>query len=142
MKILVLGVSGMLGNTVFRYFLEDEKHEIFGSARSSNVQRSFPQPLADRILVGTDVDNQDSLSLLFAKVKPDVVINCIGLIKQLAEANDPLQAIPINSLLPHRLARLCAIANARLVHISTDCVFSGSKGNYLESDLSDAKDLY
>ncbi|MDP3843869.1 MAG: SDR family oxidoreductase [Oxalobacteraceae bacterium] len=142
MKVLVLGVSGMLGNAIFRYFSESRDYEVFGSARSSAVQRAFAPELANRIMVGTDVDNPDSLALLFAKVKPNVVVNCIGLIKQLAEANDPLQAIPINSLLPHRLARLCEIAGARLVHISTDCVFSGSKGNYHEADQSDAKDLY
>lgn len=142
MKVLVLGVSGMLGNTVFRYFSESRDYEVFGSARSSAVRHAFEPALANRIIVGTDVDNADSLALLFAKVKPNIVINCIGLIKQLAEANDPLQAIPINSLLPHRLARLCEIASARLVHISTDCVFSGLKGNYLETDTSDAKDLY
>ncbi|MGK5038800.1 dTDP-4-dehydrorhamnose reductase family protein [Janthinobacterium sp. GB1R12] len=142
MKILVLGVSGMLGNAVFRYCSEDSQHDVVGSARSDGVRRNFSTELAQRIVVGTDVDNQDSLELLFARVKPDVVINCVGLIKQLADANDPLQAIPINSLLPHRLARLCDIAGARLIHVSTDCVFSGSKGNYLESDASDAKDLY
>ena len=142
MKILVLGVSGMLGNAVFRYCSEDSQHEVIGSARSDSVRRNFPEALGQRIVTGTDVDNQDSLALLFAKVKPDVVINCVGLIKQMADANDPLQAIPINSLLPHRLARLCDIAGARLIHVSTDCVFSGSKGNYLESDASDAKDLY
>ena len=142
MKILVLGVSGMLGNAVFRYCSEDSQHEVIGSARSDSVRRNFPEALGQRIVTGTDVDNQDSLALLFTKVKPDVVINCVGLIKQMADANDPLQAIPINSLLPHRLARLCDIAGARLIHVSTDCVFSGSKGNYLESDASDAKDLY
>jgi dTDP-4-dehydrorhamnose reductase len=142
MKILVLGVSGMLGNAVFRYFSEDKQYDVFGSARSSSVCKKFPATLAEKIVVGVDVDNQDSLALLFAKVRPDVVVNCIGLIKQLAEANDPLQAIPINSLLPHRLARLCDIAQARLIHISTDCVFSGTKGNYREADSSDAKDLY
>ncbi|MDX8120749.1 SDR family oxidoreductase [Janthinobacterium sp. GMG2] len=142
MKILVLGVSGMLGNAVFRYCSEDSQHDVIGSARSDGVRRNFSPELAERIVVGTDVDNQDSLALLFARVKPDVIINCVGLIKQLADANDPLQAIPINSLLPHRLARLCDIAGARLIHVSTDCVFSGSKGNYLESDASDAKDLY
>lgn len=142
MKILVLGVSGMLGNAVFRYCSEDSQHEVIGSARSDSVRRNLPEALGQRIVTGTDVDNQDSLALLFATVKPDVVINCVGLIKQMADANDPLQAIPINSLLPHRLARLCDIAGARLIHVSTDCVFSGNKGNYLESDASDAKDLY
>lgn len=141
-KVLVLGVSGMLGNAVFRYFSEARNYEVFGSARSSAIQRAFAPAYANRIIVGTDVDNSDSLAFLFAKVKPNVVINCIGLIKQLAEANDPLQAIPINSLLPHRLARLCAIAGARLIHISTDCIFSGGKGSYLETDSPDAKDLY
>jgi dTDP-4-dehydrorhamnose reductase len=71
-----------------------------------------------------------------------VVINCIGLVKQLAEANDPIVALPINAMLPHRLVRLCALANARLIHVSTDCVFNGSRGNYQEADISDAQDLY
>ena len=73
---------------------------------------------------------------------PDVVVNCIGLVKQLAQAEDPLVAIPINALLPHRLARLCDLAGARLIHLSTDCVFDGSRSMYAESDCSDAKDLY
>lgn len=142
MKVLVLGVSGMLGNAVFRYFSETKDYEVFGSARSSAVRHAFAPALANKVIAGTDVDNPDSLALLFAKVKPHVVINCIGLIKQLAEADDPLSAIPINALLPHRLARLCDVAGARLVHMSTDCVFAGTKGMYTESDMSDAKDLY
>lgn len=142
MKILVLGVSGMLGNTVFRYLSKNRSDEVIGSARSSSVLRAFVPELASKIILGTDVENSDALAYLFARVKPNAVINCIGLIKQLAEANEPLHAIPINSLLPHRLARLCEIAGARLVHISTDCVFSGSKGNYFETDPSDANDLY
>ena len=142
MKVLVLGVSGMLGNAVFRYFSGTTDYEVFGSARSNAIRHAFAPALGDRIIVGTDVDNLDSLTLLFAKVKPHVVINCIGLIKQLAEADDPLSAIPINAMLPHRLARLCDVAGARLVHMSTDCVFAGTKGMYTEADMSDAKDLY
>jgi dTDP-4-dehydrorhamnose reductase len=91
---------------------------------------------------GVDVENMDSLITLFGSVRPDVVINCIGLVKQLADANDPLAAIPINALLPHRLARLCSVTGARLIHMSTDCIFSGAKGMYTETDVSDAKDLY
>ena len=74
--------------------------------------------------------------------QPDVVINCIGVVKQLAEATDPLVALPINSLLPHRLARHCEAGGARLLHVSTDCVFSGKKGMYTEADPCDADDLY
>ena len=94
------------------------------------------------MVTGVDVENHDSLVNLFAKITPDVVINCVGLVKQLSDANDPLQAVPINSLLPHRLAALCKLASARLVHISTDCVFSGAAGGYLETDFPDAYDLY
>ena len=89
-----------------------------------------------------DVEKSESLIQLFARARPNVVINCIGLVKQNAENDDPLAAIPINALLPHRLAKLCDIAGARLVHISTDCVFSGARGKYLENDFSDAQDLY
>lgn len=140
--VLVLGATGMLGNAMLRVFASTPNVSTWGSARSSSSIRSLPNDLQRRVIVGVDVENVDSLTRLFATVRPDVVINCIGLVKQLAEADDPLQAIPINSLLPHRLARLCQLAGARLVHISTDCVFSGAKGMYREGDPADAQDLY
>lgn len=142
MKILVLGVSGMLGNAMFRTLSEGTEIKVFGTARSSSVQRYFAPEMASQIIAGVDVENQDSLARVFSEVKPQVVVNCIGLIKQLADANDPLQALPINAMLPHRLARLCELGGARLIHISTDCVFAGTKGNYRESDPADATDLY
>jgi dTDP-4-dehydrorhamnose reductase len=142
MKILILGVTGMLGNAMFRYLSQNDEYEVYGSARSATASRHFGAGAADRIVTGIDVENHDALIRLFNTVKPEVVVNCIGLIKQLAAADDPLSAIPINTLLPHRLAGLCRVAGARLIHVSTDCVFSGTKGSYLESDPSDAKDLY
>lgn len=142
MRVLVLGVSGMLGNAVFRVLSESAEHDVRGTARSASARSYFKQPLADCILAGVDVENFDSLTEVFSSVRPEVVINCIGLVKQLAEADDPLQALPINSLLPHRLSRLCALLNARLIHISTDCVFNGKKGSYRESDPANAEDLY
>ena len=141
-KVLVLGASGMLGNAVLRLFAQSAGYEVVGSARSTSTLRLLPEELSDRVICGVDVEHIDSLTSLFAKARPDVVINCIGLVKQLAEADDPLVAIPINALLPHRLARLCDVAGARLVHVSTDCVFSGARGMYTEADLPDAKDLY
>lgn len=141
-KVLVLGATGMLGNAVFRFFAGKRRYSVVGSARSSVGLRFLPADLHSQIMVGVDVENLDSLTRAFAAVQPDVVINCIGVVKQLAEADDPLVAIPINALLPHRLARLCAVARARLLHVSTDCVFSGGKGMYTEDDPSDAKDLY
>ncbi|SEE43116.1 dTDP-4-dehydrorhamnose reductase family protein [Pseudomonas anguilliseptica] len=142
MKILILGITGMLGSAVFRSFSADAEHETWGTVRSGAALRNFPQQSQERLLSGVDVLDQDALVAVLAKVRPDVVINCVGLIKQLADAKDPLTALPINAMLPHRLARLCDLSGARLIHISTDCVFSGRKGGYLESDLSDAEDLY
>lgn len=141
-SVIVLGASGMLGNAVLRLFSESPAYHVTGTVRSPKAVNLFAQELRKNIAVGIDVENLDSIVSLFAKVRPNVVINCIGLVKQLSEADDPLAALPINSLLPHRLARLCAAAGARFVHLSTDCVFSGSKGMYRESDRSDAYDLY
>ena len=140
--VLVLGVSGMLGNAVLRVFGQSDDYSVVGSARSTAVLRLLPPELREHVICGVDVENTDSLVKLFTLARPNVVINCIGLVKQLAEADDPLAAIPINSLLPHRLARLCDVAGARLIHMSTDCVFAGTRGMYSEQDLPDAQDLY
>lgn len=142
MRVMVLGVTGMLGNAMFRVLSENSGLVVYGTARSESSRRYFAENLHGQIVVGVDVENHDSLVKAFAAVRPDIVVNCVGLVKQLADANDPLQAVPINTLLPHRLAALCQATAARLIHISTDCVFSGSKGNYLETDFPDAYDLY
>lgn len=142
MNILVLGASGMLGNAMIRVMSGKTDWQVYGTVRSESSKRFFSAEIAERLLTGLDVEQHDSLMQAFIRARPDVVINCVGLIKQLADAEDPLQAIPINSLLPHRLSRLCELTGARLVHMSTDCVFAGDKGDYRESDLSDAKDLY
>lgn len=142
MKVLVLGASGMAGNAVLRVLSEKEDWEVFGTVRSGAAKKFFTPKIAKRLLVGVDIENHDSLVNIFGQICPDVVINCIGITKHLIGSGDPLSVILINSLLPHRLARLCTLVGARLVHISTDCVFSGKKGNYTEDDFSDAGDLY
>lgn len=141
-KILVLGASGMLGNAVFRLFSDEQEFACYGTFRSETSRRFFPEDVQSKLISGIDVEKQDDLIRLFADTQPDMVINCVGVVKQLSAADDPLVAIPINSLLPHRLAQLCAVANARLVHMSTDCVFSGQTGMYVEGDAPDAHDLY
>jgi len=141
-RVLVLGATGMLGSAVLRLFARSPVHQVFGSVRSTEALKLLPNDLHAYVLTDIDVENNDSLTRLFAVVHPDLVINCIGLVKQLAEAGNPLMAIPINALLPHRLAQLCAVAGARLVHISTDCVFAGTRGTYSEADAADASDLY
>lgn len=142
MKILVLGATGMLGNAVFRHFRGQPGFDTHATVRSGAARRHFAATDAERLHTGVDALDFDSVVSVFAEVRPDVVVNAIGVIKQLASANDPLHAIPINSLFPHRLARLCDVAGARLIHVSTDCVFSGSRGGYRESDQPDAYDLY
>lgn len=142
MQVLVLGVTGMLGHDVFKVLDASPELAVWGTLRSSAGLFHFSEKQHERMLSGVDVLDQDALIAALARVRPDVVVNCVGLIKQLADANDPLVALPINALLPHRLAKLCALGGARLIHISTDCVFSGRKGLYVESDVSDAEDLY
>ncbi|GLZ85871.1 NAD(P)-dependent oxidoreductase [Metapseudomonas resinovorans] len=142
MNILILGVTGMLGRAVFKRFSAVPSYRVWGTLRSAESLRYFSSQARDCLLPNIDVLDQDSLVTAFERARPDVVINCVGLIKQLADSKDPLSALPINAMLPHRLAKLCALARARLIHISTDCVFSGRTGMYTETDVSDAEDLY
>jgi dTDP-4-dehydrorhamnose reductase len=132
----------MLGSAVFRGLSASESLSVFGTVRSVRGLESFGKSMKDRLISGIDVLDSDSLIELFRNVAPDVVVNCVGLVKQLSSAKDPLSTLPVNAMLPHRLSKICALSNARLIHISTDCVFSGRKGMYLESDISDAEDLY
>lgn len=142
-RILIFGVTGTLGHTILTEMSLNEDLNVYGTARSvAGLTRWLAPQLSEKILTGIDADNYDSIIRAVVTVKPDVVINCIGIIKQLEIANDPLKVIPINALFPHRIADLCSVAGARMIHISTDCVFDGKKGNYNEADPSDAKDLY
>ncbi len=142
LRVLVLGASGMLGHAVFRVLSKSPALQVHGSLRQRAALAYFPAALQTGLHVGVDVLDTDALLTLWARVQPQVVINAVGLIKQLGQANDPLQALPINAELPHRLLRLCKATGARLIHVSTDCVFSGSRGGYLETDTPDARDLY
>ena len=142
MNVLVFGAGGMLGNTVIRVLSEMTAWRVFGTLRSDGGKKFFRAQIADNLITGVDVEQQDSLLRAFTHARPTIVVNCIGLIKQLTDVNDPMRVIPINTVLPHRLATLCNLTNARLIHISTDCVFSGDKGLYRESDFPDAQDLY
>lgn len=142
MRVLVLGASGMLGNAVFRVLSEKEDWEVFGTVRSGDVKSFFPPKLGERLVAGCDMENHDILTQVFSRIGPDVVINCIAMTKGSAAVGDSLKPMSIYALLPHRLAVLCCLAKARLVHISTDGVFSGSKGEYTEDDVPDAKDVY
>ena len=142
MKVLVLGVSGMLGNAVFKSFQKDSNYNVWGTLRSPHWLPYFSSEMHSKLIHSVDVLNQDALLRVFELVRPDLVVNLIGITKQQPGGNDPLMVVPVNALFPHRLAALCALTQSRLIHKSTDCVFSGKKGFYSELDPSDPIDLY
>ena len=144
MRILILGITGMLGHAVWLNLRD--KYKTFGSVRGDLKELCAKCSLFDKnhkkIIDGIDVLHDSDLERALDIAKPDVIVNCVGVIKQLKEAKFPIPSISLNALFPHRLAKICAERNIRIIHISTDCVFSGNKGKYVESDISDAYDLY
>lgn len=141
MRVLILGGSGMLGHKLWQTFAPrfDAYVTLRGQAAAYARTRLFDPA---RTVAGVSAQDFDSVARAFAVARPEAVVNCIGVVKQDAAAKDPLTSIAVNSLFPHRLAQLSRAAGARLVHLSTDCVFSGRAGNYSESDRADADDLY
>ncbi len=142
MKVLVTGASGLIGSTVLRVLGEREDWEVVGTLREGGARRFFPPRLARAMVEGVDLEKSDVLPRVMNHVRPDVVINCAGMTKHKPASADVLASAPINTMMPHRLAALCALSGARLVHVSTDCVFSGQKGRYREEDVPDARDTY
>lgn len=132
----------MLGNAVFRLFADDGRYTTAGTLRSPAKAGYFTVDQRSKLISDVDVAKDSVLASVFASSRPTTVINCIGIIKQHEAAQDPLTALTINAMLPHRLARLCETSGARFIHMSTDCVFSGKKGGYREDDIPDAQDLY
>ncbi len=141
-KVLVLGASGMLGNAILKYFFLETNHIVKGLVRSDKSIKLFPKDLQEMVVSGFDAENISKIEDFITKDVPDIVINCIGMVKQLEESKDPMIILPINSIFPHKLSKLCSKYSIRLIHMSTDCVFSGDKGMYKESDLPDAEDIY
>lgn len=141
-RILVLGASGMLGHEVLRVLAPD--FEVFGSCRNPAELPDIGIP-ASRMLNALDAMRPDSVRQLLDAAKPTIVINAIGIVKQLEDSKAAIPSITVNSLWPHVLSDACAQVGARLIHVSTDCVFSGNtcpEGGYRESDTPDAYDLY
>ena len=141
MKILILGATGMLGHKLMQVL--SKKCHVAGTLRGdARIVAEIPFFSGMDLLGNTRADEITTIREAIERSHPDVIINCIGIVKQLPEAQDPLKSIAINALFPHQLAQLCREKNIRLIHMSTDCVFSGKKGCYEEDDPSDADDLY
>lgn len=141
MRILILGGDGMLGHQLFKHL--QPRHDVRVTLRQDlaayaesglfNLENAYS---------GIDVRSLERVIEVSADFRPQAVINCVGIVKQRSSAKEIIPSLEINALLPHRLAVLCKTMGSRLIHLSTDCIFSGKKGMYTESDLSDAEDLY
>ena|SRR5450759_1352397 len=133
----------MLGHALMSEFSDMDSLEVYGSARDIGLLPEYlPADLLERVILGVEASDLDSVRRAISEARPDTVVNCIGVIKQDPAVDDTVNTISVNSLFPHLLARECARQDARLIQISTDCVFSGRRGNYAESDLPDPSDLY
>ena len=139
MRVLVFGAGGMLGHKLMQVL--GANYEVFGTVRDA-TRKLEPFAPGERLVVNVAVDDLDSIRRTIETVKPDVVINAIGIIKQLPDSKNVITTLTVNSIFPHRLAELGEEFGFRLIAISTDCVFSGSRGNYSEDDIPDAVDLY
>lgn len=141
MRALVLGGNGMLGHQLCRVL--SRRLETWTTFREG-PDRFEPYDFipGERALGGVHAEDLASLRGALEQVRPDVVVNCIGIVKQRDEAKQAIPSIQVNALFPHQLADLCQEHGLRLVQISTDCVFSGLRGRYTEADIPDPVDLY
>ncbi len=139
-RVLILGGSGMLGHKLWQVLSPSLDTHVTVRRGDCNGALEVLDP--DRTLFDVAAERFDSVARAVAAVRPDVVVNCIGIVKQADAARDPIASISVNSLFPHRLAALCDGQGARLIHVSTDCVFSGRAGRYTEDDIPDPVDLY
>ena len=131
MKFLILGCNGMAGHTISLY-LKEQGHEVYGVARK-------PSDIIE-CAIGDATDSQFIREIIGVN-KFDSVINCIGVLNQFAE-KDKANATYLNSFLPHQLAEFTEGTNTQIIHMSTDCVFSGKRGNYTEDDFRDGETFY
>lgn len=137
--ILVFGATGMLGHTLCRVL--SQNHSVIGTVRGH--AKEYRSPLLNVPLYSyVDVNDMRTVYDAIKTTSPDVVINAIGIVKQLPDAANRERSILVNSLLPHKLASICKIHGANLIQISTDCVFDGNQGGYRETDQTTATDLY
>jgi dTDP-4-dehydrorhamnose reductase len=143
-KVLVLGISGMLGHKVFEVLTKNPDLDVVGTVTGmEKIDRFLPVALKPKVVAGIYADRFSTVKDLITELKPDVVINCIGIIKQNPSSHDTLTMITINALFPQQLAALCDETGARMITVATDCVFDGQKGEpYLETDLPTCHDNY
>ena len=132
----------MLGSSIYRFLNDKTDWLIYGTVRSEELIKEFPSEISENLIPNCDAGDSGRIEEAITEINPDIVINCIGVIKQIPDDDSYEKMNEINGVLPHKLSKISADISARLIHISTDCVFSGDKGNYTELDTPDAKDVY
>ncbi len=137
-KILILGVSGLLGSAVFQYFNEENYFEVIGVTRKN---KRFNK-ISNLIQINSKTNSFDDYKNIIKETKPDFVINCIGIVKKSINQKSFLETIRMNSLFPKSIAQMTKVYSFKFIHISTDCVFKGDIGRYDESFFPDAEDIY
>jgi dTDP-4-dehydrorhamnose reductase len=145
MKIYILGITGLLGSELFLNFINNTSFKVRGTVRLKSVKKLNYLKNSDVNQIDFNVSARDlkKIKKNILKFKPDVVINCIGYVKQkIRNASNNSNIFYVNSVFPKKLYEITNKLNIRLIHFSSDCVFNGSKGNYSESITPDAKDLY
>jgi len=142
-SVLVLGSTGMLGHALMHELSGRPGLDVRGTARSlDGVPAAFADRFGDVVTTGVDVLDRPALRQFLLESRPDVVVNAVGVIKQVPTVVNTALTAEVNGLLPHVLAQACDEVGARLVHPSTDCVFSGRRGAYDEDDVPDPVDFY
>lgn len=142
MRLLILGGTGMLGFQMIKECMKQNVDFYVALRNPSKLPTECQKKISEHLYLLNDVSNWVELEKCILMTKPDYVINCVGIVKQSPLAVKHVDSITINSLLPHKLENYGKKYGYRLIHISTDCVFSGKEGNYLEDDFPDADDLY
>lgn len=143
-RVLILGVGGMLGHKMLQASLAafpDTWATLRGEVADYPLS-GIDAYCSDRIIGRCDAMDFGGMTAILERLRPQVVINCVGVIKQHSAVHDALPSIAINALLPHQLAATISAWGGRLIHVSTDCVFDGRRGEYTEDDLTNAEDLY
>lgn len=143
MRILVLGGTGMIGHRMWAT-LNLLGHDVYATCRAKEITQflKIPGISSEKCFLNTDVLDYEKLSSIITEVNPEIVLNCVGIVKQLEASKNHILSIELNSLFPHKLAEICKKNRTRMIQFSTDCVFSGQKGNYSEDDSLDVEDLY
>ncbi len=140
LRVLILGGTGMLGHQLYQ--AARSRFETWVTVRGEALAHHPLFMQNEPVIAGVDVEQPHSYAAVIARLQPHAIVNAIGLVKQRSGSDDPVEAIQVNALFPHLLARCAAAHGARLIHVSTDCVFSGTTGGYRETDPPDAADLY